>query len=69
MHLASTLQQSTHLSFGRATAQFQELVGLMAVISITIWSLVITTILARALLGAWHRRRMHIISNEELTLG
>jgi len=57
MYLASILHQTSRLTFGRETAQFEQLITLMAIVSIAIWSVVLATIVVRVGWAAWHRRR------------
>lgn len=65
MYLASFLHQGTHLTFGRETAQYQQLLTLMAVVSLVIWALVFITILMRMGWLGWQRRRYQISVNRD----
>lgn len=67
MYLASVLHQSAHLSFGRETAQYQQLLTLMAAVSIIIWGLVLLTIMLRLGWLTWQRRRYQMtVSRDNL---
>jgi uncharacterized membrane protein len=59
MVTAAIVRYTATLTFGRATAQFKQLITVMAVISIVIWIIVLLTMFAR--IGAyqlWYRRRL-----------
>jgi hypothetical protein len=57
MYLAYVLHQSSHLTFGRSTAQFKQLLAFMAIVSIVLWSIVVVTMLARLwACHVWYRR-------------
>lgn len=58
MYSLGIFQQTAQLMFGRQTAQFKQLVALLAAVSIVLWSLVALTILVRiAVCHGWYRRR------------
>jgi hypothetical protein len=58
MYLAYALHQTARLTFGRETAQFKQLIAFMAILSVTLWTLVALTLLARMLFcHVWYRRR------------
>lgn len=67
MYLALLLHQSSRLTFGRDTAQYQQLLTLMAVVSLAIWGAVFLTILVRLGWSTWHRKRYQMtISGKDL---
>lgn len=60
MYAAITAVCASDLTFGRATAQFRELLAFMAVVSIVSWTLVFVTIFLRWWMGRfWYRRNVH----------
>jgi hypothetical protein len=57
-YLADGLDHTSRLTFGRETAQFKQLLGMMAIVSVVLWSCVLITMLARLWYGhIWYRRR------------
>jgi uncharacterized membrane protein len=60
MYTADAVSHASDLTFGRDIAQFKELIGLLAVISIVLWIIVLITILIRLYLcHVWYPRRYH----------
>ena len=59
MYAVTAVVYASNLAFGRATAQFKELLAFMAVVSIVSWSLVFVTIFLRWWMGRfWYRRNV-----------
>jgi len=58
MFIADILHHTAHLTFGRNTAQFKQLVAMLALVSVILWSIVLLTTVARILLcHVWYRRQ------------
>jgi hypothetical protein len=55
--VAFALHRSSHLTFGRQTAQFKQLLAVMAIVSVAIWSIVFITMIARLVSQLWYRHR------------
>jgi membrane protein insertase Oxa1/YidC/SpoIIIJ len=54
---AAVVQHTSHLTFGRQTAQFKQLIAFMAIVSIVTWSIVIVTIVIRMIMcHIWYRK-------------
>jgi hypothetical protein len=57
MIIADTLHTTAHLTFGRETAQFKQLIALLALVSIVLWSVVLLSMIARLVLcRIWGRQ-------------
>jgi hypothetical protein len=57
MFVANTELPASHLTFGHQAAQFKELLAIMTVVSIIMWSVVLLTIAARMVLcHIWYRQ-------------
>jgi heme/copper-type cytochrome/quinol oxidase subunit 2 len=57
MYTADAVGRASNLTFGRETAQFRELVTILAAVSIVLWLIVFATILARLYLCHVRYRR------------
>lgn len=57
MYIAA-LSRATSLTFGRPASQFRELITLFAAISVVLWFIVLTTIIARwYFCHIWYRKQ------------
>jgi hypothetical protein len=68
VYMAFLLNQTTHPTFGRETAQYQELLVFMGIVSLAIWSIVVTTIFVRMGWTAWQRKQLESQSEENVTV-
>jgi uncharacterized membrane protein len=58
MHIVHAIVFASQPTFGREIAQFKELVGFLAIVSVVLWAIVIITMVLRMwLCHIWYRRR------------